>query len=283
MARCAPDVRWFSGSSTTSTTSCSCSTCSRSCTAPARRTRRSSSCRSARSQAGPPSAASVSSPRTSSRRSGRSGCRLRRRCSPTLRWPGTTCARTIRVRLQTALCRRSTGCRSSPQRWRASSRSCLRVRDGLSRTERQLLHVLAGGPQSSAARVRCLAGARRRAVPRRHLGLPRALGARTRRRSPGRVGGRRAGAARCCARSGERSGRARADRGGTARARRRGRPGRAARDRPLGRGHAPRARCGLALGRRAALSRRSRLNPLELFGTQSAQSRFPRVTLLRAA
>ena len=73
------------------------------------------------------------------------------------------------------------------------------VRDGLSRTERQLLHVLAAGPQSSGQRVRRLAGARRRAVPRRYLGLPRALGARTRRRSPGRVGGRRAGAAGCCA------------------------------------------------------------------------------------
>ena len=51
--------------------------------------------------------------------------------------------------MQTALCRRSTGCRSSPQAFARFLEELPAVRDGLSRTERQLLHVLAAGPQSS--------------------------------------------------------------------------------------------------------------------------------------
>ncbi len=123
-------------------------------------------------------------------------------------------------------------------------------------------------------RVPRLAGARGRAVPRRHLGLPRALGARTRRAAPRRDDGRRVPspsrpqAVRIPATAelaltplgrdvlaGD------------------GRPRRAARDRPLRRRHARDARRRLALGRRAPRCSSRPPEPAHTIGTEPYPTR----------
>ena len=209
-ARSAPAGRSSSGSSTTSTTSCSCSTCSRSSTAQARRTRRSSSSRSARFPAGRASAASASSPPTSSRRCGRSGCR----CRTSLLADASAVWDDVRASdpRPLAAARRARRRRPAVPRRRAdpvprgAAATCATASRARSAS---CCRCWPAGRVARSGVPRC-AGARGGAVPRRHLGLPRALGARTRGATPRRDGCRRAGAGARGGRAG-RAGRARAD------------------------------------------------------------------------